>query len=88
MCGNLSRLTLLLCIHIALRPDKSGFKTGAQVLTLAPFYRHIVPPERSAKPINLNRKSMKFQQLGSVDIYVKLSVSVGARVPRPLSNAD
>ena len=47
MCGNLSRLTPLLCIHIALRPDKSGFKaTGAQALTLAPFYRHIAPLDR------------------------------------------
>ena len=46
MCSNHSRLTLLLCIHIALRPDKSGFKTGAQALTLSPFYRHIAPLER------------------------------------------
>ena len=31
-------------IHIALRPDKSGFKkTGAQALTASPFYRHIAP---------------------------------------------
>ncbi len=46
MCSNLVGLTLLLCIHIALRPDKSGFKTGAQALTLPPFYRHIAPLER------------------------------------------
>ena len=37
MCSDFSRLTLLLCIHIALRPDKSGFKaTGAQGLSLSP----------------------------------------------------
>ncbi len=32
-------------IDVALRPDKSGFKTGAQALTASPFYRHIAPDE-------------------------------------------
>ena len=33
-------------IHIALRPDKSGFKTGARGLDVLTFYRHVAPLER------------------------------------------
>ena len=38
MCGNLSSLTLLLCIHIALR-----WSAGIDLIA---FYRHIAPLER------------------------------------------
>ena len=30
-------------IHIVLRPDKSGFKTGARGLAALPSYRHVAP---------------------------------------------
>ena len=33
-------------IHIALRPDKSGFRTGARGLDISSFYRHLAPLER------------------------------------------
>ena len=48
-------------IHIALLPDKSGFKTGAQVFPLSRFYRHIAPLERKAKFLNLNNKPIDLQ---------------------------
>ena len=38
MCSHLSRLTLLLCIHIALR-----WSAGIELIA---FYRHIAPLER------------------------------------------
>ena len=31
---------------MALRPDKSGFRTGAQELDALAYYRHIAPLER------------------------------------------
>ena len=49
-------------IHIALLPDKSGFKaTGAQGLTLSLFYRYIAPLEQKVESFDPNNKSMNFQ---------------------------
>ena len=43
---NMGQLQCSAAIHIALRPDKSGFKTGARGLGVSGFYRHIAPLER------------------------------------------
>ena len=51
--------------HIALLPDKSGFKAGARKLDVSTFYRHIAPLEQKVKSISFNRKPMDLQNLAT-----------------------
>ena len=58
-------------------PDKSGNYSYTHAAPLERetgltfSYRHIAPLERKTKPINLSRKLIDFQRLGSVDLLHK-----------------
>ena len=75
-----------LAIHIALLPDKSGFKTGARILEILTSYRHIAPSEREAKSLNFNDNPMDFQQLVlyqisfAIIVYVEVT-QLNAQIP-------
>ncbi len=65
----------VLSIHIALLPDKLGFKaTGAQGLSLSRSIDTLLLWGRKIKFFNFNRKQMNFQYLELGFIKKKLSI--------------
>ena len=66
-----------LSIHIALLPDKSGFKTGMRELDTSAFYRHIAPLERKYPccPVGVMGRASYTQPVGR-DSYLDMRLSI------------